>query len=201
MIRVTNAFVPYKIETHQFCGLRTAHLWRSAMLKKRLRNVFFLFPIGVLMVGLVACGGGGGGGENTATNDIAPSITSHPQDTTVIAGQTATFRVTAIGTAPLSYQWKKNGANVGTNSSSYTTPITTMGDNGAKFSVVVTNTAGHADSNEATLTVNASSGGAIIVNHTSQTSPRCLPLRSRPLRAPSKLPMAIPAMAARSLPA
>jgi hypothetical protein len=137
------------------------------MLKKRLRNVFFLFPIGVLMVGLVACGGGGGGGENTATNDIAPSITSHPQDTTVIAGQTATFRVTAIGTAPLSYQWKKNGANVGTNSSSYTTPITTMGDNGAKFSVVVTNTAGHADSNEATLTVNASSGGAIIVNHTS----------------------------------
>jgi hypothetical protein len=137
------------------------------MLKNWLLHVSFAFFIGVLVAGLVACGGGGGGGKNTATNDIAPSITSHPQDIAVIAGQTATFSVTATGTAPLSYRWKKNGLNVDSDSPSYTTPTTTMGDNGAKFSVVVTNTAGHADSDEATLTVNASSAGAIIVNHTS----------------------------------
>jgi hypothetical protein len=98
---------------------------------------------------------------------VAPTITSHPQDTAVIEGQTATFSVTATGTAPLSYQWRKNGANVGTNSSSYTTPATTTADNGAKFSVVVTNTAGHANSNEATLTINPSRISAMIINHTS----------------------------------
>ena len=137
------------------------------MLKKRWLNGFFIFLIGVLLAGLVACGGGGGGGESTTTNDIAPSITSHPQDIWVVVGESAAFSVTAAGTAPLSYQWKKNGANVGTNSSSYTTDATTTADTGAKFSVVVTNPAGHADSNKATLTVNASSAGAIIVNHTS----------------------------------
>ena len=137
------------------------------MLKKQLLNVSLVFVVGVLGAALAACAGGGGGGENTTTNDIAPSITSHPQDTAVIAGQIATFSVTATGTAPLSYQWKKNGVNVGLDSSSYTTPPTTMGENGAKISVVVTNSSGHADSNEATLTVNASSAGGIIVNHTS----------------------------------
>jgi len=70
----------------------------------------------------------------------------------VIEGQSATFSVTAAGTAPFSYQWKKNGSNVGANLSSYTTPITTLGDNGARFSVVVTNAAGRAESNEASLT-------------------------------------------------
>jgi hypothetical protein len=98
---------------------------------------------------------------------VPPIITSHPQDIMVIEGQSATFSVTASGTAPLSYQWKKNGVNVGSDSPSYTTPSTTMGDNGAKFSVAVTNMAGRADGKEANLTVNASSGGAIIINHTS----------------------------------
>jgi hypothetical protein len=137
------------------------------------KSAFFNFTLFAMVTGalvllgsLSTCGGGGGGGESTKTNDIAPSITSHPQDTSVIEGQTATFSVTATGTAPLSYQWKKNGSNVGTNSSSYTAPVTTIGDNGARYSVGVTNAAGHADSNEATLTVNPRSGSAIIVNHT-----------------------------------
>ena len=62
----------------------------------------------------------------------------------------------ATGTAPLGYQWRKNGANVsGATSSSYTTPATTTADNGAQFSVVVSNSAGSVTSNNATLTVNA----------------------------------------------
>jgi hypothetical protein len=89
---------------------------------------------------------------------VAPSITTQPANQTVTAGQTATFTVLASGMAPLSYQWLKNGANVaGATSSSYTTLLTTTADNGSTFDVVVSNTAGTATSNAATLTVNAAS--------------------------------------------
>src|SRR5207245_1341094 len=62
----------------------------------------------------------------------------------------------ASGTAPLSYQWRKNGTAIsGATSASYTTPATTTADNGAQFTVVVSNSAGSVTSNAATLTVNA----------------------------------------------
>jgi hypothetical protein len=77
-----------------------------------------------------------------------------PANQTVTAGQTATFSVTASGTAPLSYQWQKNGADInGATLASYTTPATAAQDNGAEFRVVVSNSAGKATSNPATLTV------------------------------------------------
>ena len=86
---------------------------------------------------------------------VAPSIASQPSNQTTFAGQTATFSVIASGTAPLSYQWQKNGAAIGgAISSSYTTPAETTSDNGAQFTVVVSNTAGTIISNAATLTVN-----------------------------------------------
>src|SRR5437660_589759 len=85
----------------------------------------------------------------------APSITTQPASQTVTAGQTAMFTVVAAGTSPLSYQWKKNGTAIsGAASSSYTTPATTSADNGSQFTVVVSNVAGSATSNAATLTVN-----------------------------------------------
>jgi lysophospholipase L1-like esterase len=74
----------------------------------------------------------------------------------VNVGQTATFTVVASGTAPLSYQWKRNGTTLsGATSSSYTTPATTTADSGATFTVTISNTAGNVTSNPATLTVNA----------------------------------------------
>ena len=91
---------------------------------------------------------------------VAPTITTQPANQTVTAGQTATFRVTATGTAPLSYQWQKNGANItGATSAGYTTPATTAADSGSKFDVVVSNTAGSVTSNAASLTVNAATSG------------------------------------------
>ncbi|HEY6387534.1 MAG TPA: choice-of-anchor D domain-containing protein, partial [Candidatus Acidoferrum sp.] len=54
------------------------------------------------------------------TSAVAPTITTQPVNQTVTAGQTATFTVVAGGTAPLSYQWQKNGVNVaGATASSY----------------------------------------------------------------------------------
>lgn len=87
-------------------------------------------------------------------NQQAPSITGHPSDQTVTAGQPATFNVTATGTAPLAYQWQRNTVNIsGANASSYTIPNTALSDRGAKFRCVVSNAFGSATSNEATLTV------------------------------------------------
>jgi len=72
----------------------------------------------------------------------------------VSIGGTAKFSVTATGTAPLSYQWRKNGVNiVGATSSSYTIPPATAQDDGSLFSVVVSNTAGSVTSVNAKLTV------------------------------------------------
>jgi hypothetical protein len=85
---------------------------------------------------------------------VAPSITSQPANSSATLGQTATFAVTATGTAPLTYQWKKNGASVGANSSSYTTPATISTDNDAQFTVVVSNSVSSVTSNPAMLTVN-----------------------------------------------
>ncbi len=87
---------------------------------------------------------------------VAPTITTPPANQTVTAGQTASFSVVAAGTAPLSYQWQKNGVNIaGATSSSYTTPVTATSDSGSTFDVVVSNTAGTVTSSAATLTVNA----------------------------------------------
>src|SRR5882762_5436478 len=89
---------------------------------------------------------------------VPPSITTQPASQTVTAGQTATFSVAATGTAPLTYQWKKNSAVIsGANSSSYTTPVTMSSDSGAQFTAVVSNAAGSATSSAAILTVNAAS--------------------------------------------
>ncbi|HKO96387.1 MAG TPA: PQQ-dependent sugar dehydrogenase [Pyrinomonadaceae bacterium] len=83
-----------------------------------------------------------------------PGVTTHPSNQIVTEGQAVTFSVVASGSAPLSYQWQRNGSNIsGANSASYTIPATTLADNGARFRVVISNSFGSATSNEATLTV------------------------------------------------
>ncbi|MGB7848603.1 MAG: hypothetical protein WBL63_23525 [Candidatus Acidiferrum sp.] len=94
---------------------------------------------------------------------VAPTITAQPANQTVTAGQTATFTAGATGTAPLAYQWQKNGVAISAaTSSAYTTPVTTTADSGEQFRVVVTNAFGSVPSNIATLIVNPSTGGSSI---------------------------------------
>ena len=108
---------------------------------------FFSFLAGL---SLAACGGGG----DYAATVTAPAITTQPSDTSVTTGSTATFNVVATGTAPLSYQWTKNGTVIaGATGSSYTTPATARADNLAPFAVTVSNAAGTVTSATVTLTV------------------------------------------------
>lgn len=110
-----------------------------------------------MVVALSACGGSSNGGGGGGGNTVAPTITTQPSDQTVVVNQTATFSVTATGTAPLSYQWLNaaTGTNIpGATSRTYTTPPAQLADNGSTFRVDVINTAGTTLSLAATLTVN-----------------------------------------------
>jgi hypothetical protein len=101
--------------------------------------------------------------SNSGTKPVAPTIAAQPANQIVTSGQAATFSVTANGTAPLSYQWLKNSANIGgATAASYTTPATIAGDSGAKFDVVVSNSAGSITSAIATLTVSAGAVAPVI---------------------------------------
>jgi glucose/arabinose dehydrogenase len=86
-------------------------------------------------------------------NSPVPVITQHPQNRIVPVGGTATFTVSATGTAPLSYQWKKNGVNItGATSATYTITNVQLSHAGT-YTVTVSNSGGSVTSNPATLTV------------------------------------------------
>ncbi len=90
------------------------------------------------------------------TASQGPSIATHPESQTITVGQPVTFTVTANGTAPLTYQWQRNGADIsGATSASYHINAVAMSDNGAQFRVRVQNNSGTVTSNAATLTVTA----------------------------------------------
>ncbi|MEP6917896.1 MAG: hypothetical protein ABJC89_19780, partial [Acidobacteriota bacterium] len=83
-----------------------------------------------------------------------PTVSIHPTNVTVPAGQPATFSVTAAGSGPLSYQWQRNEADIdGATSASYMLSATTLADNGAQIRVRVSNAVGALFSNVAVLTV------------------------------------------------
>jgi len=118
---------------------------------------------------LAGCGGYSSTASVNGGGPVAPYINTQPTNQTVAAGQTATFSVIAAGTAPLTYQWQKNGTDItGATSASYTTPVTATSDSGEMFRVNVSNSAGGVTSNAATLTVNASSSGGstdVVTHH------------------------------------
>jgi hypothetical protein len=105
--------------------------------------------------GLLGCSGATILQSNT-TKPTAPGFSAQPASETVTVGQVATFSISVTGTAPFTYQWQKNNANLSNaTSASYSTPPAVSGDNGAQFRVIVTNGAGSATSAAATLTVTA----------------------------------------------
>jgi hypothetical protein len=79
--------------------------------------------------------------SSVALLDIQMVITNQPTDQVVTQGNAATFTVgTAGGALPLSFQWKKNGANIsGGTASTYTIPSADFADGGyLAYSVLVT---------------------------------------------------------------
>lgn len=126
------------------------------MLVDPLGNMYYLARGGI---------GGGSDADNTSSNEGElwrvtytgngdVQITVHPQNRKIATGASVLFTVSASGTAPLVYQWKKDGIDIpGANSSSYNTPPATLTDNGSKFTVTVSNNSSSKTSDIATLTV------------------------------------------------
>ena len=115
----------------------------------RLRNTLPALVVSAALALLASCAG-----QPSSSSGGSPEITQQPVSQTVLAGHSATFTVSAASNSPLSYQWRKNGSNIaGANSSTYTTPPTTMADNGSRFQVMVSNPSQSTASSPATLTV------------------------------------------------
>jgi hypothetical protein len=106
-----------------------------------------------------------------------PEIIKHPLSLITKVGGVATFTVTATGSPTLTYQWKKGNVNIlGANFATYTiNPV--LDSSAGDFNVVVSNPAGSAVSNVATLSVGRSptivvqpsSVNVIITNNTEFT--------------------------------
>ncbi len=128
--------------------------------------------LGIACLVLAACGGSANapppleGGPQC----MAAAITQQPADASVTAGQNATFTVAATGTAPLTYQWQRNGVDIeGATAATYTL-ATTLLDSATVFRAFVTNCAGSTPSNGATLTVTATAPVLTITPQPADTS-------------------------------
>jgi hypothetical protein len=96
--------------------------------------------------------------------NLAPYISAQPETQVVYAGQTATYNITATTSGgTLHYQWKDDGGNVGTDSNSYTTGATVIGDNGSIITCDVSDDNGTFTSDNAYLYVLPSSSVAWIM--------------------------------------
>src|SRR5438034_9397355 len=88
-----------------------------------------------------------------------PSINYQPRSQTVILYQQAAFGVIASGTAPLFYQWRKDGVPIaGATNDQIVLAHAQFSDTGS-YSVVVSNAEDSVTSTDALLTVNPSKGG------------------------------------------
>src|SRR5262249_19136858 len=101
------------------------------------------------------------------TTPVPPSIVTQPMSITVVAGAQVQFTVTADGSSPLGFQWRKDGAAIpGATSVPYPTASAGADDAGS-YTVPVTNSSGSAPSDPATLTV--ITPPSIVTPPTSQT--------------------------------
>lgn len=111
-----------------------------------------------------------------STGCTASAVSSHPSNTSVSIGGTATFSVSASGTTPVTYQWQVNtgggwnnltngGNNTWTTSGTTSTlsiSNTTIGMSGNTYRCVLSNScSSNINSNSATLTINTSQNGVI----------------------------------------
>lgn len=91
------------------------------------------------------------------TAQVAPVITVQPVNASLSPGGNATFSVTATGTDPLLYQWRKNGVDIPGETGQTLLILNLQSSDAAQYSVVVWNPYGYDISSSVTLSI----GGAL----------------------------------------
>jgi uncharacterized repeat protein (TIGR01451 family) len=106
-----------------------------------------------------------------------PTIVAQPQSQVVSNGVPVVFSVSAVGTAPLQYQWRFNGSNLFAATNSTLTISNAQPANAGSYSVLVSNIGGSVASDSATLEVNISPGpGSFDISSQNMTEDVPLPV-------------------------
>ena len=104
-------------------------------------------------------------------SNVAPTITSQPQDQTVTEGDDISFLVTANGSPPLAFQWQFYGTNLDGATDSTLDLLSVTTNQAGPYRVTCTNSFGSTNSQTAMLTVNPKPPGPpfILAQPLSQT--------------------------------
>ncbi|MCU0952931.1 MAG: immunoglobulin domain-containing protein [Burkholderiaceae bacterium] len=98
---------------------------------------------------------------DVAPPPVSPVISLQPQGATVAVGSTATIAVAANGTAPLAFQWLRDGVAIaGANAAVLSFSAAQPADSGV-YEIIVSNAAGSVRSAGAVLTVTSPSAPQI----------------------------------------
>jgi len=94
---------------------------------------------------------------------VPPAISQPPTNLSVVVGSTAVFSVGAGGVPAVKYQWSRNAIPIANaTNNSYTITNAQGVDNGAIFSVTVSNSVGNVTSSDAVLTVLSTMTGVLL---------------------------------------
>ena len=147
----------------------------------------------VVYVGIgVASNNGGGGNTKAVLSGFAPVIpapfdfTTTLTDVTTVENLAATFNVAVSGPGPYLYNWYQNGTNLvkSSTSSSYTTPLLALSDNGSTYRVDVVTPYATIVGQTVTLTVNKDNTPPAIISAGSLYGSRDLFIKfSKPLNS------------------
>jgi pectate lyase len=87
------------------------------------------------------------------TSPVAPTFISQPASQIAVAGSTVSFGAQAAGTAPISYQWNKNGSPIAGATATTLTLTNVQTTNAGSYTLTASNSVGSATSDPAVLTV------------------------------------------------
>lgn len=119
-------------------------------------------PLAVRIYGYNGAGSPAAGTANWRIDDLTvtlgtvttPTITVSPSSQNAERGSTVTLGITAAGSSPFTYQWRKDGLPLASGGDAATLQLTAIQpSDAASYDVVVSNVAGAATSAAATLTV------------------------------------------------
>ena len=98
---------------------------------------------------------------NTNSSSAPPVVTSHPQDSSVHAGETVAFTVAATGAGILSYQWLSNNVPLAGQTATNLVLTQVSTSYAGNYRVQVANLGGSVLSDPATLTVSVPPTGSV----------------------------------------